>query len=166
METKEENNQAKGVKKPKKRNLEVTVKAHELYHLPSTEGNTDNMTELSDDERHRSPFGQSKKNYKTTVFKGYDITWKIKVEDKNGQDKGYEVELISISRNPTPSTNPNFFDHDPLVPDCNKKSITGTITNIPSPSDLEEIYTINFQITYKGVSHCFPLDPKLKMNPA
>ena len=95
MESKEEDKQSKAVKTPKNRNLEVIVKAHELYSLPSTERNVDDMTELSDDEKHKSPFGDSKKNYETCVFMGFDMTWNIKVEDKNGLDKGYDVDLVS-----------------------------------------------------------------------
>ena len=164
MKSKEEIKQSKAVKKPKNRHLDVIVKAHELYALPSTKRNVDDKTALIDDEGFASGFGDPKKNYETLVFKDYQVTWDIKVEDKNGQDKGYDVDLVSISHNPKPSTNPNFFDHDPLVPDGNKKTITGTIANSPLLPDLEDNYTINFQIMYEGVPRSFPLDPKLKAN--
>ena len=164
MKSKEEYKQSKAVKTPKNRHLDVIVKAHELYALPSTKQNLDDKTALIDDEGFESGFGEPKKNYETLVFKDYQVTWDIKVEDKNGRDKGYDVELVSISHNTTPPDNPNFFNENQLKPGGNKKTITGTITKLPHFPDIDDNYTINFNIVYDGVPHYFPLDPKLKAN--
>ena len=164
MKSKEEIKQSKAVKKPKNRHLDVIVKAKELYALPPTERNVDDKTALIDDVGFASGFGEPKKNYQTLVFKDYQMTWDIKVEDKNGRDKDYDVELVSISHNSTPPDNPNFFNENKLEPDGNNKTITGTITNTPNLPDLDDNYTINFNIVYEGVSNSFPLDPKLKAN--
>ncbi len=163
METKEETNLTKGVKKAKDRLLTVTIKANDLYPLPSTKINVDANTSLSDDEHHKSPYGATKKNYETIVYKGKKMAWKIEVEDKN--DKDYNVEFVSVTHNPKPSSNPNLFDQNPLKPKpgSNKKSIEGTIVHFPP---LPEDYTIHFQIFHHGKNpHTFPLDPKLKVNP-
>lgn len=163
MKSKEEFKQSKAVKTPKNRHLDVIVKAQELYSLSPTERNVDDKTALIDDEGFASGFGDPKKNYETLVYKDYQVTWDIKVEDKNGRDKGYDVDLVSITHNQTPG-NPNFFNENQLNPGGNKKTITGTITNTPILPDMDDFYTINFQIMYEGVPHYFPLDPKLKAN--
>jgi hypothetical protein len=165
METKAETNQVKGVKNKKNRQVDVIVKAHDLYPLHPTEKNVDDNTELLDDEKHKSSFGASKKNYETIVFMGFDMKWDIEVEYKNGEDKDYNVELVSVTHNPKPSGNPNLFDVNPLKPKkhSNNKSIYGTIVHSsPSPED----YTIHFQIFKNDKDpHPFHLDPKLKINP-
>ncbi len=164
METKEKTNPTKGVNTPRSRRVDVIVQAHELYPLRPTEKNTDDHTALSDDTGFSSEFGDSNRNYETEVFKDFQMTWDIKAANNNGSDKDYKVELVSVTHNPKPPTNPNLFNQNKLVPKpgSNKKSINGTIVHAsPSPED----YTIHFQIFYKDKDpKPFHLDPKLRTN--
>jgi len=162
MDTKEKTSQTKELKTPRSRRVDVIVKAQDLYPLPPTEKNVDANTALSDDEGYTSEFGDTNRNYETIVFKNFEMSWDIEVENKN--DKEYKVELISIKHDLKPPTNPNLFDHNPLLPKpgSNKKSIHGIIVS-SSPS--AEEYTIHFQIFKNDKDpHLFHLDPKLKVN--
>jgi len=163
METKEQINQAQGVKGARNRRLTVSVMAHDLYQLPPTEPNVDKYTALIGDDGFESRYGDQNKSFETGVYMGYKMIWDIEAANKNGEDRGYDVELYSVYHNPTPG-NPNFFSTPELYPGKNKKTIQGTIVNSPLLPDIDDNYTIYFSITYNGVPHYYPLDPKLRIN--
>lgn len=152
-----------GTKNPRNRRLTVKVKARDLYPLPPTEPNVDANSSLIGDDGFESRFGDQSKSFETGVYMGYEMIWDIEAVDKNGVDKGYDVNLYSIYHNPVPG-NPNFFSTPELFPKNNKKTIRGTIVNSPLLPDIDDNYTIYFSITYNGVPHYFPIDPKLKIN--
>ena len=149
-------------KTPKDADITITVKAKDLFPMPLSEQNVDNNTYLLDDEGFESRYGVSNKNYQTGVYLNKKITWNIKVADKNGDDKDYDVELVEIIHNPG-DNNPDFFNGIIPKPGNNKKKISATIINEPSTSDLMDNYTIYFKIIHGENWNTFPLDPKLKM---
>ncbi len=151
------------VKQPKDGTINITVKAHQLYPLSPTETNVDEYSYLLDDDGFESRYGVSNKNYETGVYLNKKITWNIEAADKNGADREYDVELVSVTHN-SKTGNPNFFDNETLVPTGNnKKKITGTVVNAPLLPDIDDNYTIHFTISHNSRVNPFPLDPKLKI---
>lgn len=170
METKKQENASEAKLASKKRRLTVIVRAHNLFiwpQYPPPEYIVDDFTAIVDDRGFESRFGDENKKFTTDVDMGTDICWDIKVSDPK-LDRGYSVALVSVFHNPQPAgpTNPNFFDHDPLLVGKNGK-VCGTIVNRPILPGFEDSYSVRFTITGpNGNSPEFILDPRLTMKPS
>lgn len=148
---------------PKNREITITVEAKNLYGEPQVDSFVDKYTALSDDEGFSNRFGDSNVFYETGVFPGYNVTWKIEMANPNGEDKSYNVQLISVKHNPTKG-NPNFFESEELFPGENLKQITGTISRAAANKTKPDTYTINFGICKDNTNwKNYPLDPKLQI---
>lgn len=159
---------------PHDRSIRVIVKAKELYESnnPNDEGIMDANTRLVEDGGLESGFGNSNKNFETTVFMNKRICWSIELADPNGEDLHYSVSLSKVFHNPT-AGNPNFFNQEELVVNSDTKKVCGTISRSPIISDMDDNYTIEF---YVGYSNTTPqggtqsgmvkleLDPKLRIS--
>lgn len=152
-------------KTPKNRQVTITVKAKTLFNLPypPTKEQIDDNTALTDDEGYSSTFGNENKDFETLVFMNFDMIWDIKLDDKNGTDRGYSVALKSVSHDPK-AGNPQFFTSNPLTVGRDKK-VRGTIAINPHLENPDDSYTINFSISNGPTTLDFPLDPKLRISP-
>ena len=155
---------------PRDRSIALIVKAKELFNLtvPVTKPLMDELTSIVEDGGFSSGFGNPNKDFETTVFMNKKVCWSIEADDPNGEDKGYIISLDKVFHNPTPS-NPNFFNEDPLNVNRKTGKVCGTIARSPLLPDMDDNYTIQFEIRHDISSHqsaikLFNLDPKLKIN--
>jgi hypothetical protein len=147
------------------RTINVYVKAKELFEVgqTATEDQIDTRTALT---VNHGTDGQSDwtkhKNYEVTVYMNKQVTWDIKRFSPSGDDKEYEVKLVSVNHMPERG-NPNFFNEE-ILNVGSDGNITATITNDPQLTNNDDSYTIKFTITYDGKEIPYVLDPKLKIN--
>jgi len=152
---------------PRDRDITVTVKAKELYNetnYPPTETQMDNNTSLIEDGGLGSGYGNANKDFETIVFMNKRICWSIEASDPNGVDRGYTVSLIEVFHNPTPVTNPNFFNSNPLRVNPGTGNVCGTISRSPILPDMDDNYTIQFSIAHGTTTKTYNLDPKLRIS--
>jgi hypothetical protein len=147
---------------PEDRTLTVVVKAKKLYGEAANEDNVDKYTALRPDRGLASEFGVKNKTYETVIAMQHKMTWEIALATPNGEDRGYDVRLTSVTHNPT-AGNPNFFDSESLTPGGNPKIIEGTISKNPNLPEKDDSYTINFEISNGTTWIPYPLDPRLRI---
>lgn len=151
-------------KKPKDRTITLTVKASDLWAKgPSaTQKQIDKYTKIENDGGKEAGYGDDKKNFNTNVWKAKHVTWDIVAKSPNGDDKGYEVTLVSISQKK--GSNTEFFKNMPLTPKSDGH-IKGKVEK--GATNDEDHYNINFCINNANVDSgnniSFSLDPKLSI---
>ena len=157
METKEETSQASIKKTAKDQTIVVSVQAEQLYGLAPTEANIDKHTALVDGDGFGSEFGDRNKDFETEVFMNKKITWSIQSDNDL-----FTCALVSVTHNPTDG-NPQFFNRNP-IPVRKDGTVQGVIARNPNLTNKDDSYTINFTITFSGVTLPYPLDPKLRIS--
>ena len=151
--------------KPMNRTINVYVKAKKLFEIgkSATETQVDTNTALTVNQGND---GQSDwtehKDYEVTVYMNKSVTWDIKRYSPSGDDKEYEVKLVSVNHIPEQG-NPNFFNEE-ILNVGSDGNITATITNDPQLANKDDSYTIKFTITYDRKEIPFIIDPKLAIN--
>ena len=75
------------------------------------------------------------------------------------------MALVDVVHNPTPPTNPNFFDsNDPLPVNPGTGNVCGRISRVPILPDMDDNYTIQFSIKNGTTTKNYNLDPKLRIS--
>ena len=139
----------------------LTIKVHELYSLNAPgEQDLDDLSSINNGISI-SGYGKSKKDFVSEVPKNKHAKWLIEKNDPNGEDKNYDLRLISVTaKNPGNSV----FDDNPLYVNQDNE-IKGKITK----GAVNEIfpYTINFLISNKdgGDIKVYSIDPELRLIP-
>lgn len=153
---------------PKDRTIKLIVQANKLYHSGVSEENLDDYTSLVEDGGLSSTYGQPNKDFETIVYMTKNICWSIEMADPNGDDKDYNVSLISVIHKPK-TGNPNFFTNDPLLVNSKTGKVCGIIAIDPNLPEKDDSYTIEFGIGYTDPSGSgggmlkVDLDPKLRI---